>query len=108
MWVRVNSTTIRGKDSSLRKRHPLSPLPPDISQLSFEQALAELEKIVRRLEEANLPLEDSILAYERGEQLKRHCDRLLAVAEQRIEKIILNPEGQVTGTEPLDPPESVS
>ena len=74
----------------------------DIKDLSFEQALKELESIVDRLEKGDVALEASILIYERGEALKTHCDALLRKAEARVEKISLNQNGQPTGTEPLD------
>lgn len=74
----------------------------DIAALAFEQALAELERIVDQLEKGAIPLEESIALYARGEALKAHCERLLKNAEQRIEKITLGNDGRVTGTEPLD------
>ena len=74
----------------------------DIASLSFEKALAELEAIVRRLEEGKVDLEESIAIYERGEALKVHCDALLKKAEARIEKISIGPDGKPKGTEPLD------
>jgi len=74
----------------------------DIAQMSFEQALEALEKIVDDLERGDVPLEQSIRIYERGEALKAHCDRLLKAAEDRVAKIRLSREGKPTGTEPLD------
>ena len=74
----------------------------DIAAMSFEQALDQLEKIVDDLERGDVPLEQSIRIYERGEALKTHCDALLRRAEARVEKISLNQNGQPTGTEPLD------
>lgn len=74
----------------------------DIKDMSFEQALKELEGIVDRLEKGNVDLEASIRIYERGEVLKAHCDALLRKAEAKVEKISLNASGQPTGTEPLD------
>jgi exodeoxyribonuclease VII small subunit len=76
--------------------------PTDIAALPFERALAELEDIVRRLERGDVPLEDSITIYERGEALKKHCEALLKRAEARIEKITTGPDGQAAGTTPLD------
>lgn len=73
-----------------------------IAAMSFEQALAELESIVERLETGKVGLEESIAIYERGETLKRHCERLLKAAEARIEKITLAADGTPIGTEPLD------
>jgi exodeoxyribonuclease VII small subunit len=74
----------------------------DIKDMSFEQALKELEAIVDRLEKGDVELEASILIYERGEALKAHCDALLRKAEAKVEKISLNANNQPTGTEPLD------
>ncbi|WP_020176593.1 exodeoxyribonuclease VII small subunit [Methyloferula stellata] len=74
----------------------------DIAALPFEQAMAELEGIVERLEKGSVALEESIAIYERGEALKKHCETLLKSAEQRIEKITLGADGKATGTEPLD------
>jgi exodeoxyribonuclease VII small subunit len=79
----------------------MADLPPDITALPFEKALAELEQIVRSLEGGNVPLEESIAIYARGEALKAHCDRLLKVAEAKVEKIRLDAEGHPAGTEPL-------
>ena len=75
---------------------------PDVSALSFEQAVEELEKIVAALERGDVPLDRSIEIYERGEALKKHCETLLSAAENRIEKIRLARAGKPQGTEPLD------
>jgi exodeoxyribonuclease VII small subunit len=74
----------------------------DIAGLPFEKAVAELETIVGRLERGDVALEESIAIYERGEALKKHCEKLLTVAEKRIEKIRLDRSGQPQGVEPLD------
>lgn len=74
----------------------------DIKDLSFEQALKELEGIVSRLERGDVALEESITIYERGEALRGHCDRVLKQAEARIEKLTFNAEGAPSGTQPLD------
>jgi len=74
----------------------------DVKQLSFERAIEELESIVKRLEEGKVPLEESVVIYERGEALKRRCDELLRQAEARVEKITFDATGKPTGTEPLD------
>jgi exodeoxyribonuclease VII small subunit len=78
--------------------------PADIATLTFEKALAELEQIVRSLEGGNVPLEESISIYARGEALKSHCDKLLRVAEAKVDKIRLDAGGKPAGTEAL--PES--
>jgi exodeoxyribonuclease VII small subunit len=75
---------------------------PDVSTMSFEQALAELEKIVQDLERGQLDLEAAIQAYERGTALKAHCQRKLQEAQLRVEKITLGPDGSVRA-EPMDP-----
>jgi exodeoxyribonuclease VII small subunit len=74
----------------------------DVKTLSFEHAIAELESIVKRLEDGKVPLEESVTIYERGEALKRRCEELLRQAEARVEKITTDASGQATGTEPLD------
>jgi exodeoxyribonuclease VII small subunit len=74
----------------------------EVSGLSFEQAVAELETIVARLERGDVALDQSIAIYERGEALKKHCETLLSAAEARIEKIRLDRNGKPVGTEPLD------
>ncbi len=73
----------------------------DIAAMSFEDALGELEEIVRRLEDGRIPLDDSIAAYERGARLKAHCEKKLAEARAKVEKIALGPNGP-EGTEPAD------
>ena len=74
----------------------------DVKRLPFEKALSELEQIVQRLERGDVPLEESVAIYERGEALKRRCEELLKQAEARVEKITLDASGKPTGTEPLD------
>ena len=74
----------------------------DIKEMSFEQALGELEKIVSGLEGGNVELDKSIAQYERGEALRAHCQKLLASAEAKVEKIKQGSDGKPTGTEPLD------
>ncbi len=76
--------------------------PAEIAELTFEQAMAELERIVGDLERGDVPLDESIRIYERGEALKDHCDKLLKSAENKVEKIKLSRDGAVHGTEPLD------
>jgi len=74
----------------------------EIASLSFEEALAQLEKIVAQLESGNAALEDSIDLYERGNLLKAHCEARLKAAEAKVEKITLSASGAATGTAPLD------
>ncbi|MFG1423950.1 exodeoxyribonuclease VII small subunit [Roseixanthobacter liquoris] len=75
---------------------------PAVATLSFEMALAELEGIVQRLERGDVPLEESIAIYERGELLKARCDALLKEAEARVETITRDADGRPSGTAPLD------
>jgi exodeoxyribonuclease VII small subunit len=74
-------------------------VPDDIAAMSFEDALAELEQIVRRLEAGQVKLDEAIGSYERGAQLKRHCEQKLTEAQQRVDRIVLGPEGALS-TEP--------
>lgn len=64
-----------------------------IESLSFEQALQELEIIVRQLEEGRVDLDKAIVFYERGTGLKKHCEAKLKQAKMRIDQINLTPEG---------------
>jgi exodeoxyribonuclease VII small subunit len=75
--------------------------PAEIASLSFEQALAELEQIVARLESGQAPLEDSIQLYERGAALKAHCEQRLEAARLRVEKIVVG-AGGTPGIEPAE------
>ena len=74
----------------------------DVKNLSFEDALQELEAIVARLERGDVALEESISIYERGTALRAHCDKLLKQAEAKVEKLTFDGDGQPAGTEPLD------
>lgn len=59
--------------------------PKDIDKLDFEQALAMLNKLVGKLEAGELPLEQSVAAFETGVKLSRRCESLLDAAEQRLQ-----------------------
>ncbi|MEM7210833.1 MAG: exodeoxyribonuclease VII small subunit [Pseudomonadota bacterium] len=72
-----------------------------IAEMSFEEALAALEDVVRSLEGGQVPLEQSIDLYERGEALRKHCDDRLKAAELRVEKIVAA-DGKATGAEPFE------
>lgn len=74
----------------------------DISQMSFEQALAALEDIVKQLERGDVPLDQSITLYERGEKLRAACQGRLDAAQARIERIVTGADGIPTGTQPFD------
>ena len=73
----------------------------NLEDLSFEEALAELEEIVRQLEQGRGTLDDSISAYERGTLLKKHCENKLNKARMRVEEITVGPNGEIR-TEPKD------
>lgn len=72
-----------------------TPIPSDIAALSFEDALRELEAIVRQLESGQVKLDEAVNAYERGSLLKRHCEQRLTNAKAKIEKISIGPDGGV-------------
>jgi exodeoxyribonuclease VII small subunit len=73
-----------------------TPKATDVSSLSFEDALAELEQIVRGLESGQQKLEDAITAYERGAALRRHCEAKLAEAEARVAAIVQHADGTLS------------
>lgn len=73
----------------------------DIQSLSFEAALAELERIVQQLERGEVELEKSIAMYERGAALKAHCEARLKDAQLKVDRIVIGAGGEV-GAEPAD------
>jgi exodeoxyribonuclease VII small subunit len=75
-------------------------LPPDVAQMSFEEALAELEQIVKRLERGEAKLDEAIDSYERGARLKERCEQLLNEAQRRVDKIVKAADGSLA-TEPV-------
>lgn len=78
-----------------------TPMSEDVSALSFEAALKELERIVGRLESGEAQLQEAIDLYERGDQLRRQCAARLDAAQARIEAIRLDAEGRPTATQPF-------
>ena len=74
----------------------------DITTLSFEEAMRELEATVGKLETGEATLEESIALYERGAALRAHCETRLREAEERVEKITLAANGQPAGTTPVE------
>lgn len=72
---------------------PVAGQAADVTTLSFEEALAELEQIVRGLEGGQMKLEDAISSYERGTLLRRHCESKLAQAEARVAAIVERTDG---------------
>jgi exodeoxyribonuclease VII small subunit len=79
-----------------------APSADDIAKMSFEEALRALEAIVTQLERGDVPLDDSISLYERGEQLRIACQKRLDTAQARIEKIVTNAQGKPTASVPFD------
>ena len=75
-----------------------TPLP----EMSFEAAMKELEAVVTQLERGDVELEASIKLYERGAELKKHCEKKLAEAEEKVAAITLDGEGNPIGTKPVE------
>lgn len=73
----------------------------NVADMTFEAAMAELEKVVTQLERGDVALDDSIALYERGADLKAHCEAKLKAAEEKVAAITLSADGQPTGTQPL-------
>ena len=74
----------------------------DVNEMSFEDALRELEQVVAKLESGDVPLDESITLYERGAALKKRCEAKLKDAEEKVAKLTVDAEGNPTGTAPLD------
>lgn len=73
-----------------------------ISEMSFEQAMAELERVVGQLERGDVPLDQSIALYSRGADLKKHCEAKLRAAEEKVSQITLDSDGQPNGSTPFN------
>ncbi len=73
-----------------------------VSEMSFEEAMAELEEVVGRLERGDVALEESIRLYERGAKLKAHCEQKLKEAEEKVAAITLDADGAPSGTTPVE------
>jgi exodeoxyribonuclease VII small subunit len=74
-------------------------IPADIASMSFEEALAELQSLVKSLEKGDSKLDDAINSYQRGVDLKRHCEAKLREAQLKVEKIVQTADGTIA-TEP--------
>lgn len=74
----------------------------DVNEMTFEQAMAELEQVVSKLERGEVPLEQSIALYERGALLKKRCEAKLKEAEEKVAAITFDGDGAAKGTTPLD------
>ena len=72
-----------------------------ISEMSFEDAMRELEQVVGKLERGDVALEDSIALYERGAELKKRCEAKLKEAEEKVAQLTLDGDGMPTGTSPV-------
>lgn len=73
-----------------------------VNDMSFEQAMAELEQVLNKLERGDVALEDSISLYERGAALKKRCETKLKEAEEKIAAITLDKDGNPTGLTPVE------
>ena len=73
-----------------------------VAEMSFEEAMKALEEVVSQLESGDVALEASIQLYERGAELKAHCQKKLAEAEEKVAQITLDENGQPKGTAPVD------
>lgn len=74
----------------------------DVADMTFEEAMAELERVVGQLERGDVALDASIALYERGAALKAHCEKKLKAAEEKVAQITLGEGGQPVGTKPVD------
>lgn len=76
--------------------------PKPIEDMSFEDAIRELETVVGQLDRGDVALEDSIRLYERGAALKARCEAKLKEAEEKVAQITLDAGGQPTGAKPVE------
>ncbi|MFK5998029.1 MAG: exodeoxyribonuclease VII small subunit [Rhodobacterales bacterium] len=73
-----------------------------VAEMSFEEAMAELETVVSQLESSQVALDQSIKLYERGAALKKHCEEKLKAAEEKVAQITLGPDGKAQGLKPVE------
>ena len=73
-----------------------------VENISFEEALQELESIVQKLESGQVKLEEAVTAYEKGVKMQKICEERLKSAQMKVEKLILDKTGTPLGKEPLD------
>ncbi|MEL7253838.1 MAG: exodeoxyribonuclease VII small subunit [Pseudomonadota bacterium] len=73
-----------------------------VAEMSFEEALQELEQVVGQLERGDVALEASIALYERGAELKKRCETKLKEAEEKVAALTLDGDGAPTGTTPVE------
>ncbi|KAJ57139.1 exodeoxyribonuclease VII small subunit [Actibacterium mucosum KCTC 23349] len=73
-----------------------------VEEMSFEQAMHALERVVSQLERGDVPLDESIKLYETGAKLKARCEAKLKEAEAKVAAITLDGDGTPTGTTPVD------
>lgn len=73
-----------------------------VSEMSFEDAMRELEQVVGKLERGDVALEESIKLYGRGAELKKRCEEKLKEAEEKVAAITLDSDGQPKGTTPVE------
>ncbi len=73
-----------------------------VADMTFEEAMAELEKVVGQLERGDVPLDQSIALYERGAALKAHCEAKLKAAEEKVAQITLGDDGKPAGLKPAE------
>lgn len=73
-----------------------------VAEMSFEQAMRELEQVVSDLERGDVALEDSIRLYQRGAELKKHCEEKLKAAEEKVAQITLGEDGAPNGLKPVE------
>ncbi len=73
-----------------------------VAEMSFEQAMAELEEVLTRLEKGDVALDESIALYERGAELKKRCETKLREAEEKVAAIQTDAEGNPTGLKPVE------
>ncbi len=79
-----------------------TPTETPVNEMTFEQAMAELEQVVTQLERGDVALDASISLYERGAALKKRCEAKLKEAEEKVAMITLDADGAATGTKPVE------
>lgn len=73
-----------------------------VNEMSFEEAMAELDRVVAQMDRGEVSLEESIALYQRGKELEKRCEAKLKDAEEKIEQLTLDANGKPTGSAPAE------
>ena len=102
----MTEATGPGTAATAPSNPPVSPPATGVEALAYDDAFAELQRVVAALEAGGGSLESTIAQYERAVALQRRCERLLAAAELRVQQLMARPDGSL-GRADVRPDEAI-